>query len=81
MYTCGTCEHPVTFNHFGEPICDYCNARPKRRFWVGVAAALALLGIGIILWVVLDRSLHTHFAPNSNSYCAHVDRANRGNCE
>jgi hypothetical protein len=77
MFSCPKCEHLVTFDHFGEPYC-LCTAKQTvpRRFWIGVTCALALLGIGILLWILLDQSLHAHFDPNS--YCAYT---NRGNCD
>ena len=89
MYTCGTCERPVTFDHFGEPHC-LCTEktaqkalrpvlRLSRAFWIGTVISL---GIAAILWGLLLWSLHTHFVLlDKGSYCAHVDRANRGNCE
>ena len=82
MWTCPMCEHPVTFDYFGEPHC-LCTAKQTvpRRFWIGVTCALALLGVGILLWVLLEQSLHAHFISDPNSYCAYVDRANRGNCD
>jgi len=76
MYSCPKCEELVAFDVYGEPICR-CQRRKNR-----LALVAAVLGLcGMVVGIALVSCHPAASPPNPNSYCAHVDRANRGNCE